>query len=355
MLHVLLRRLAVGALAALWTTSARADVVPPAEPPFDLQFFGDVYIPEHVVRALGQEGEGASPFEPMRPILEAATHNVANLEGAATDAFVAHEPKRFLLRIPPSAIAFVRAAGIDVVTLANNHSMDFGWPGLFDTLVTLGEAGIVGVGAGSDADAAYAPVIVGTNAGRTVCLLSFSRTLPDSFWAGAERPGTAYADRARVVAAVSACAAAGHLPIAVFHWGREGEGRPQPYQTELARAAIDAGARMIIGHHPHVLQTIDVYKGRPIFYSLGNFAFGSKPERSIFEGLAVRVRLGATTADRDDVELLALDVDNDRVRYRPRPLSAPIKDPIAAHMAKGVGCKRAPDATNEQRRWSCSF
>ena len=168
--------------------------------------------------------------------------------------------KRFLLHMPPVAARVLKKAGIDVATLANNHAMDFGSTGLFDTITALGHAGIQSTGAGADRDAAVIPCS-STIRDQQVCILAFSRTLPSSFWATPSRPGTAFADEDLIVAAVSRCAAAGRYTIVAFHWGQEMLPHALLYQRVLAHLAVDAGARLVIGHHPHVLQELEVYRG----------------------------------------------------------------------------------------------
>src|SRR4051812_49324177 len=113
--------------------------------PADIQFFGDVFVPSRVLST-------TEPFADAAPLLGASKHNVANLEGVITSTVVPYEAKRFLLRMPLTAAAALKAAGIDAVTLANNHTLDFGHQGLFDTLAELARAGIASTGAGEDRD-----------------------------------------------------------------------------------------------------------------------------------------------------------------------------------------------------------
>jgi poly-gamma-glutamate synthesis protein (capsule biosynthesis protein) len=269
-----------------------------------------------------------------------------NFEGAATTAFVAHEPKRHLLRMPLGTPAALAEAGISAVTLANNHAMDFGFQGVFDTLVGLQKAGIEWTGAGRTKAEAVRPILLHTPK-RTVCLLAFSRTLPESFWATSTKPGTAFAAEGDMTSAIGRCAATGAFPLVAIHWGQELAHKPAPYQRTLARAAIDAGAGAVIGHHPHVTQGVEVYKGRLIVYSLGNFAFGSLPSGPPPQGLAAR--LFFDTADNVRWELVPLNVDNADVAFRPRPFKADEAKRAAQALPKAAPCTWSA----ETLRWTC--
>ncbi len=309
----------------------------------DLQFFGDVYVPERVLAQTQTTAANPVVFSGVKGLLQSAMHNVVNLEGPVTTAFVPPELKQFLLRMPFELPPILRLAGIDVATLANNHAMDYGYQGVFDTQVALTSAGISYTGAGRNRKEASRPVIVSAS-GRSYCILAFSRTLPQSFWAGQTTPGTASATMDELERDVGACADSNLYTIVTFHWGQELSNQIMPYQRELARRAIDAGARLVIGHHPHKLQDVEIYKEQPIFYSLGNFAFGSLPDGAGQEGMAVRLSRGL-------LELVPLAVHNGRVKFKPRPLVDGEPDPIGPHLPAIHPCRWQKD----DRLWSCPF
>lgn len=323
-------------LLAAAATAARSE-------PAELQFFGDVYVPERVLAQTESTASDPALFSGVKDLLQTATHNVVNLEGPVTSAFVTPELKRYLLRMPFDLPPILRAAGINVATLANNHAMDFGYQGVFDTQAALAAAGIAYTGAGRDRNEAARPVFL-EGQGRTYCLLSYSRTLPQSFWAGETTPGTASVTPDQLEREVTACADSNLSTIVTFHWGKEMTDNIAPYQRELAHRAIKAGARMVLGHHPHKIQDMEIYKGRPILYSLGNFAFGSMPDGTSQEGLAVRVL-------KSTVELVPLVVRNSKVKYRPRPLLVGEADPMKAHMPVVHPCRWQKAA----RLWACAF
>jgi poly-gamma-glutamate synthesis protein (capsule biosynthesis protein) len=257
------------------------------------------------------------PFGDVMPFLRKADVVVGNLESPISTRGKAVENKKFTLRAGPIAAEALQKAGIRVVTLANNHSMDFGPLALQDTLAILGENGILPTGAGMDLEDARAPAIVKVK-GKTLAFLSYSLTFPLEFFASAKRPGTApgYADF--VKADIEKIRPAADYVVVSFHWGAELMTTAKDYQIELGHQAIDWGADLVLGHHPHVLQELEIYRGRLIAYSLGNFVFGSESNRTNFSMILLLTFRGKGLVY---VEAIPLDVNNYRVKYRPRVLT----------------------------------
>jgi len=202
----------------------------------------------------------------------------------------------YLFRAPPSQAQRLADAGFDALTLANNHTMDFGGEALVETLGQLDAAGIRHTGAGPDRAVARAPVICQV-AGQTIALLAYAsvRTLPgtDGFAATDELAGTVFVGgsaegeptqttREMLRNDVRAAGRRADFVVVAFHWGREGTDAPDPLQRRLAHLCIDAGADLVVGHHPHKLHGVEIYQGRPIAYSLGNFAFPTPWESNHF-------------------------------------------------------------------------
>jgi poly-gamma-glutamate capsule biosynthesis protein CapA/YwtB (metallophosphatase superfamily) len=260
----------------------------------------------------------AHPFTDIADMLHDAQIVFANLEGPLTDVGEAETDKRYVFRSPPAEVApALAAAGINVVSLANNHILDYGVEGLKTTLTALAAAGIQHAGAGMDLQQARQPAIVKAG-GYTVALLAYSLTFPESFWAGAERPGAAFGHENYVRVDVARARERADIVVVSFHWGREATTELREYQPRLAHAAIDAGATVVLGHHPHILQGIERYKQGIIFYSLGNFAFGS------YSRLAQRsmiAELYFKDAELVQVHLIPLNVNNVEVVFQPRRLS----------------------------------
>ena len=220
------------------------------------------------------EPEGVDPFTKVEPSLSSADVAIVNLEMAITERGEPYD-KEFVFRAPGSAALTLAGAGIDVVSLANNHILDFGSEGLEDTISVLDEVGILRPGAGANNAEAYAPRVLVLDNEIRVAFVSASAIIPGGFSAGAERPGIADAKWAipRVLAAVRAAASGNDVVVVSIHWGVERATCPSQDQRGLAQQLIEAGANLILGHHPHVLQPIETFDRTVIAYSLGNFAW----------------------------------------------------------------------------------
>ncbi|MEV0134309.1 CapA family protein [Dactylosporangium sp. NPDC050688] len=257
------------------SASVAASVSPSPSPPADLAltlaFGGDVHFTERTAALLRQP---ATAFGPMAAELAAADLAVVNLETAVTTRGTP-EPKEFHFRAPQVAYEAVKAAGVDAVSIANNHALDYGRVGFADTLDGAAAAGVPVFGGGRTIDDAYAPLVL-TARGVRVAFVGFSQihTLAESWKAGPSTPGIALAwDVPRAVAAVRAARDRADLVVVFNHWGTERESCPNANQKTFAKALADAGADMIIGAHAHVLQG-DGWLGRTyVAYGLGNFVW----------------------------------------------------------------------------------
>lgn len=269
------------------------------------------------------------PFELTKDILKQAQIVFGNLEGPLTDGGAAGTVKQYVFRSPPDKVAPALArAGFNVVSLANNHTLDYGPEGLEDTRAALEKAGIRHAGAGRNVTDARQPVYMMAN-GTTVAFLAYSLTFPEEFWAGPDKPGTAFGHEKHVRADVATARQTADVVVVSFHWGQEGKTELRDYQTQLARAAIDSGASAVLGHHPHILQGVEHYKHGVILYSLGNFAFGS------FSNTATRSAIALLTfRDRQwrELRLVPLNVKNAEVVFQPRPLVGRDATEVVEHL-----------------------
>ena len=255
------------------------------------------------------------PFDSTRAVLSSADLAIANLEapfGTEGRPF----PKEFTFRVPPEFAPGLVNAGFDVVNLANNHILDFGRRPFFATLGLLDSLGIAVCGAGMNLDSAEAGATLVRKGWRTA-FLGFSLTYPESFWASREKSGTAFAVKERIAGKIGTLRRNCDLVVVSFHWGKELHSRPEPYQREFAHAAIDAGADLVLGHHPHVPQGFELYRGKPVAYSLGNFVFGSRSTQCR-EGVLFVARFDS--AGFAGAEAVPLAVDFRKVLYQPRML-----------------------------------
>lgn len=219
------------------------------------------------------EPAGIDPFALLDPPLGSSDFSLVNVEMAISDRGEPHW-KEFVFRAPPSAAERIAAGGVSVANLANNHANDYGPDALTDTIDLLEAAGVTTIGAGRDADEAYQYRLLSTGNGVRVAFVGASMIVPAAFAAGATTPGIASAHspaRARVLDTVRAAAAEADAVIVAVHWGIERDTCPSNDQRLLARQLLDAGADAVIGHHPHVLQPVELVGRKLVAYSLGNF------------------------------------------------------------------------------------
>src|SRR3989344_8172816 len=208
------------------------------------------------------------PFEKTRGLLKQAQLVFGNLEGPMTHADHAPVEKKYVYRSPPEKDApALRTAGFNVASLANNHTMDQGAEGLRHTLEALDLVGIKYAGAGMNLAEARKPALLESH-GVRVAFLAYTLPFPEGVWATPDRPGSPFGHEAQVRADIASAKSQVDIVLVSFHWGQEGKTELRDYQKSLGRAAIDAGAAAVIGHHPHVLQGVERYKNGVILYSL---------------------------------------------------------------------------------------
>lgn len=245
--------------------------------PCTLLFAGDVYLSDHVLGAYSRTGNITGVLDPgiLKETLEADIFMV-NQEFPFTDRGTKAADKQFTFRLPPEKVSLLTEMGVDIVTLANNHILDFGPEGITDSIRALEGAGIRHVGAGENREQAERLEVLEVN-GKRIGFLGTSRVYMSADWAaGPEHPGVfSTYDPARAVEAIKAARDQCDYLVVYVHWGVERETEPKDYQRAMGRQYIDAGADLVIGSHPHVLQPVEYYNGKPIVYSLGNFVFGS--------------------------------------------------------------------------------
>jgi poly-gamma-glutamate capsule biosynthesis protein CapA/YwtB (metallophosphatase superfamily) len=253
---------------------------PPPSLRVNLQAVGDMMLARTVGEQLLEKGPG-SIFAGVQSVFDSADVLVGNLECALTSSDQ-QQSKSFTFAAPAQAAQALALAGFDVLSLANNHAMDFGNQGLLDTFANLGQFGIAGVGAGENAAAAHAPVILERN-GLRLAFLAYLDVSGEnqgfdaqSWIATATQPGIAWADLDQIKADVTAARRKADVVIVMLHSGIEITNVINNIENDQrlqARTAIDSGAALVIGSHPHVLQQIESYHGGLIAYSLGNFVF----------------------------------------------------------------------------------
>jgi poly-gamma-glutamate capsule biosynthesis protein CapA/YwtB (metallophosphatase superfamily) len=280
----MLRRLALVGLLVEGCARPQPPAPRATPAPVVLLAAGDLMLDRGV--AAQQARHGADhPMREVRGLLGEADLALANLEGPITESST--QPclqKEFSFRFAPSSAPLLRRSGLRLLSLANNHVLDCGRPGLIDTLRALSAAGLQGFGAGLDAARARAPLRVEVR-GVRLAFVGFTRFLPESLVLHDDAPGVAFAAPEAIRSAVAAARTGADVVVVSFHWGHERSTRPDDHQLELARLALEAGADVVLGHHPHVLQGLRLLRpsvagrgARLVAYSLGNFVFDQRYE-----------------------------------------------------------------------------
>jgi poly-gamma-glutamate capsule biosynthesis protein CapA/YwtB (metallophosphatase superfamily) len=282
------------------------------EPPLSLIAVGDIMLGGRTRRRIKEYGRDY-PFGAVLPILQRTPIVLGNLEGPLAQK-AQKLNRNFSYRVKPKLASSLLRAGINVVTLANNHLVDCGREGVLETLEALAAAGVTALGAAANEHAAHEPVIREAG-GLRIGLLGY-------YWnrrcaATAKLPGSAMGVFEELEADIRKLRSQVDRVVVTFHWGRPYKPEPSPRARAKALFAIDCGAHAVVGHHPHIIQAFEIYRRRPIFYSIGNFAFGSGNSRA--EGLMLGFRFEDA---RTVVNVYPLYVKNrdPRVNYQPKLL-----------------------------------
>jgi poly-gamma-glutamate capsule biosynthesis protein CapA/YwtB (metallophosphatase superfamily) len=303
----------------------------PSGQPVILAFGGDVHF-EGVIRPL--LADPATALASIEPVMSRADIAVVNLETAITERGTP-APKQYLFRAPASAFAALRAGGVKVATMANNHGMDYGVVGLQDSMTAAAATNFPLIGIGADAAAAYAPYRV-TVHGQRIAIVGATQVLDEnliSAWtAGDGKPGLASAkDVPRLIEAVREARRDADTVVVDLHWGTEQVNCPTPAQRELAPQLIAAGADAVVGSHAHVLLGAGYLDGAYVDYGLGNFVFYASGGPGAQSGvLTLTVRGRAVTDANWTPAMIAAGV--------PRPLTGDAADAARQSWAALRGC-----------------
>jgi poly-gamma-glutamate synthesis protein (capsule biosynthesis protein) len=272
----------------------------PTGEPVTLAFGGDVHFEGEIAGHL--EADPASVFGPISETLSAADLAVVNLETAITTGGEP-EPKKYTFRAPATALDAITAAGVDVVSLANNHGLDFGEDAFLNTLEAAEEADLPVVGAGLDEEEAYAPYRQTVN-GQRIAIFGATQVLDafavESWTAGPDEPGLASAEANgidRLLDSVRAARQDSDTVVVMLHWGQSYTSCPIPRQQDLARELIDAGADVLVGGHAHILLGGGYLDGAYVDYGLGNFVFYARPGDAAQSGVLTLTVAGRAITD----------------------------------------------------------
>jgi poly-gamma-glutamate synthesis protein (capsule biosynthesis protein) len=274
-----------------------------------LLFAGDVTLSDNVQDHIGLDTSYV--FQLWKPGEEYDIFMV-NLEHPVTTA-VDKVEKKFNFKMNPGSLGTLKNGGVSLVNCANNHVFDYGLQGIEETIKNLESAGVKYVGIGRNLREARTPVLL-EKKGRRFGFLGYYGG--GDFAATSRRAGFAPRYERYILEDVRSLREKADFVVVNFHWGTERAPEPEPWQIRLAHRVIEAGADLIVGHHPHVLQGIEEYRGKHIAYSLGNFVFGGNTLHTYATGV-----LKVTVGDSVVVELLPVSV----TRWRPAPAVGDMK------------------------------
>ncbi|MGE5144153.1 MAG: CapA family protein [Acidobacteriota bacterium] len=308
---------------ALMPSSIAPHPSTPNREPLHVYAVGDLNLGRTVTWDYLLKGDTLYPFQALRDTLASADITFGNLESPIAEA--GHPYERvgsFVFSTPPVAADALTWAGFDIVSSANNHAWDAGIDGLVETIQQLDRVGVAHVGTGVTLDQAHRAAII-ERKGWRVAFLGATRAFnpaPDSFYTHPGSRYVAWADSGWLYPEIRRLKANGLADVVVVstHAGTEFSDTPDPTLQRFFRGAIDAGADICLGHHPHVLQPVEWYHGKPIVYSMGNFIFRQGAPWTDLSGVfEFTVRSGGT------ISLALLPV---RAGYQPRLVNGAAAD-----------------------------
>ncbi|MHB1330516.1 MAG: CapA family protein [Minisyncoccota bacterium] len=262
----------------------------------EILFVGDIMLDRTVRTAIERDGFDYL-FADIKNIFEGVDLAVGNLEGTITENASVSQSDHDILRFTfATSTAFsLKELGFTHVSLANNHALDFGEFGLEDTEHYLSLAGVDFFGSPHNDGKLMSSASV---KGREICLLGYHQLFNSSI--------------SPVISEINSSVGVCDYIVVFAHWGDEYNTDPNESQVKIGHAFVDAGTDLVIGSHPHVVQPIEIYKGRAIFYSLGNFMFDQDFSLATRQGLVVRLELGETT---QKFHLIGIEMERSKLYF----------------------------------------
>lgn len=316
----------------------RPEFPPLAEGEGAVLFAGDTLLGLGAGRVMAREGASA-PLQWLTPVFRSAgaAAIVINHEGPLTERRRTPGPNgiKHGYWAAPATARVLAEAGVTHASLANNHALDQGLPGLRDTVQHLVQAGVTPFGWGERVDDAMAPTVVEV-AGVTVALIGMLHPWPKYWhadWAATDdRPGLLMLRKPRVEEAVARARALADVVVVYGHTGREYQPLHSSQRTEADWAAA-AGADAFVGHHSHVAQGWSLHEGMPTIWGLGNAAFGSAGRFDRDDGYGLLARMVVADGHIDRFELLVIETSPDLTGHRSRPARAPVARAVLERLA----------------------
>lgn len=282
-------------------------------PRFTLAAVGDIMLDRGVGSRI-KKNRPDYPFVHVADLIRNTDLTFGNLESLISESGKKTTGKEITFRASVESVIGLSFAGIDVVSLANNHAVDFGDPALLETMDILAHNGIAYIGAGANFASAHRPARFMIN-GIKVAFLAYSNEF-HKVKAASDEPGIAVIDAEEVKKDILSSRKWADTVIISCHWGWEYSDHPDKETRELAHLAVDAGADLLIGHHPHVIQGVEIYKKSLICYSLGNFVFDQTGNR-VKRGLILNCIVGRS----GPLKATLIPVIIDQREFRPKPAS----------------------------------
>lgn len=282
--------------------------LPEKHEPLYLVAVGDIMLSRYVAQKIKEHEDPGYPFAEVKWFLQSGDIAFGNLEGSVTPGRDIKIPE-MVLRADPCVAPALKDAGFDILSLANNHLPDFGVQGVLDTMRYLDDAIISHTGAGRNEEEAYIPRYMEAK-GLKLAFLAFNDpALAPDYYRASDGPGTAALEPEKMTAAIREAAGNADFTVVYLHAGTEYASQPDESQARFARMAIDAGADLVLGSHPHVVQKVEKYRGKYILYSLGNFIFDQLWSRDTREGVAARVCISENSVEK--IEFLPVYINDD--------------------------------------------
>ena len=268
--------------------------------PEDLEIIlvGDIMLSRHVGTQMAKANDWTLPFKKTRDYLLSADITFGNLESPFLDSGP-QVTEGLSFKAEPEAVAGLTQAGFDIVSLANNHAFDRGREGITFTREHLLKNNILSIGAGTNEEETFEPQIIEVN-GQKIGFLAFTYFKKPPFIADL--------DLENLKSRLANLKPQADFIIVSLHAGEEYTHEPTEQQKTFARAAIDAGADIVAGHHPHWVQPVEIYKSKPIFYSLGNFVFDQEWSQETKEGLIAKIQISNSKIRK--IELVPIIIEN---------------------------------------------
>lgn len=278
-----------GYVFGFWGTGKKESIVNVSSKTSTLLFVGDIMLSRAIGSSMGKNNNWSYPFLKVADLLKSADLTFGNLESPISKNGT-KVGSIYSFKADPKSIEGLLYSGFDVVSVANNHIWDYGGEAFKDTLKILKENNISYIGGGFTYDEAHTPIIKEVN-GAKIAYLGYTNLLPPFLGTKGDKLTVAFPDEGQMIMDINNAKGLADIVVVSFHWGNEYETRHNSYQENLAHVAINAGANLVVGHHPHVIQEIEKYKDGYIAYSLGNFVFDQNFSDETKTGLLLSVTL----------------------------------------------------------------